>query len=345
MTHKAPPSFGFRWLTPGVILVPALLLGGALLRGSLLLTSRFTGRGLSTGFLQLAPVWGSELLAVGVGTALALWAMHGQTRLAVTSRVVAGGLVAGLVELFVVTMWQAPLPSAAHDEWARLAPALPLAEAGAHLSYWAVPLGVALALSSLPLVLPAAEALRRGSVDGVDNAAAPAGAWLLSAGGLGLWLLHSTPLTPLAGAAFALGALLLLAAQIRAEERVGWLRRVQAGLEPNVVVDEGGAAHGGVRPLVAEVDASGVGRSGVAVHRGRGQGKVYRAGEGPRTPLVRVPLDGRPLRTAWGLRLDARGQTSFGQFALGLGTTLGLGLASASLPLVLAFALKVLHRH
>ncbi|HEU4532681.1 MAG TPA: hypothetical protein VFS00_01140, partial [Polyangiaceae bacterium] len=289
MHHTAPPSFGFRWLTPGVLLVPALLLGGALLRGSLLLTSPFTGRGLSTGFLHVTPVWGSEALAVGVGAALSLWAMHGAGRLAVAWRVVAGGLVAGLLELFVVTLWRAPLPSAGQDEWARLAPALPLAEAGAHLAYWSVPLGLALALSALPLVLAAAEAARRGSVDGVDNAAAPAGAWLLGAGGLGLWLLRATPLTPLAGAAFALGALLLLAAQIRAEERVAWLRRVQAGLEPNVVVDEGGAALGGVRPLVAEVDASGVGRSGVAVHRGPGRGKAYRAGEGARTPLVRVP--------------------------------------------------------
>ncbi len=338
MTNPAPPSFGYRWLTPGVLLVPALVLGGAVLRGGILLTPRLAGRGLSTGLLNTPTVWGSEAVAIVAGAALSLWAMHGASRLWVTLRALAGGLLAGLLELFVVTLWRAPLPAAGQDEWWRVAPTLPLAEAGAHLAYWSVPLGFALGLSSLALVLPASEAARRASLDGVDNAAAPAGAWLLAAGGLGLWLLRETPLTPLAGAAFALGALFLLAAQIRAEERVGWLRRVQAGLEPDVQVDER-ATLGGVRPLVAEVDASGVGRSGVAMHRAAARGKIYRSGDGARTPIARVPLDERPLRTAWGMRLDAAGRASFGQLVLGLGATLGLGLASAGLPLALAYFL------
>ncbi|HEU4408993.1 MAG TPA: hypothetical protein VFS43_27280 [Polyangiaceae bacterium] len=342
MNHPAPPSFGFRWLTPGVFLVPALVLGSAVLRGGLLLTPHFTGRALPPAQWASPQVWGSELVAIVAGALLAVWAMQGATRLWVALRAVAGGVVAGLLEAFAVTAWRSSLPKLGDEAWWQVAPSLSLAEAGAQLAYWSVPLSAALGLSSIALVLPASEAAKRGSLDGVDNAAAPAGAWLLSSGALGLWLLRETPLAPLAGAAVALGAVSLLAAQVRAEERVGWLRRVQAGLEPNVHVDERAPSLAGVQPLVAELDASGVGRSGVAVHRAPSRGKGYRAGEGAGTPLARVPLDERPLRTAWGARLDAKGHASLGQLALGLGATLGLGLAAALVPFAIAVALRVL---
>lgn len=343
MIYPVPPSSGYRWLTPGVLLAPAFVLGGAVLRGSLLLTSRFTGRALPASLWGSGTVWGTELAALVVGALLAVWAMQGATRGWVALRAVAGGLVAGLLEVFLVTVWRPLSPAPAAAGW-QGASSLALADGGAHLAYWSVPLGVALGLSSLALVLPAAEAAKRASLDGVDNAAAPAGAWLLASGAIGLWLLRLTPLAPLAGLAVALGALYLLAAQVRAEERVGWLRRVQAGLDPNVAVDERASTLAGVRPLVSEVDASGVGRSGVAMHRAPSRGKVYRAGEGAGTPLARVPLDGRPLRTAWGLRLDAEGRGSFAQLALGLGATLGLGLAAALVPFAVALALRSLPR-
>lgn len=342
MNHPAPPSSGFRWLTPGVLLVPALLLGGAVLRGSLLLTSRFTGRALPPAEWVSSTVWGSELIALVVGALFAIWAMQGATRGWVVLRAVAGGLVAGLFEVFVVQLWRSTLPKVGDDFWWQIAPDLAKAEAGAHLTYWSVPMSVALGLSSIVLVLPAAEAAKRGSLDGVDRTAAPAGAWLLASGAIGLVLLRETPLTPLAGLAVALGAFYLLAAQVRAEERLGWLRRVQAGLEPNVKIDERAPSLGGVRPLVAEVDASGVVRSGVAMHRAPARGKGYRAGEGAATPLARVPLDDRPLRTAWGSPLDAAGRTSIGQIALGFVATLGLGLGSALVPFAVALAMRVL---
>jgi hypothetical protein len=324
-------------LTPGAVLVPVLALGGAVLRGSVLYTFVFTDPSSRATLLGSPPVWGSELLALAAFVALALWAAHGETRGWVACRAVAGGLVAGLLEWFVVALWRAPLPVAGQADWSRLGPSLPLAAAGAQLTYWAVPIGVALGASALAAVLPAAAAARRVSHDGLDQVAASAGAWLLAAGVTGLAMLRSTPASPLAGVAFAAGAALLLVAQVRSEGRLAWLRRVQAGLEPDVEVEQGAAAPvGGVRPLVAELDASGVGRWGVAVHRGAAQGKAYRAGGGPRTPLARVPLDDRPLHTAWGQRIDAEGGASFAHLALGLGATLRRGVAAAIVPPLVA---------
>lgn len=343
MTSPAPPSSGLRWLTPGVLLVPALVLGGIVLQGSVMSSPAFTGRALEPAQWGSPVVWGSKLLAIVAWALLALWATRGPTRVAVVARAAAGGLLAGLLELAVVTLWGSLLPTPGQDAWGQVAPSLPLAAAAAYLRYWSIPMNVALGLGALALVLPAAEATKRASLDGVDNAAAHAGAWLLASGAIGLWLLKSTPLAPLAGLAVALGAFALLAAQVRTEERVGWLRRVQAGLEPGVTVDEDASSLAGVKPLVAEIDLSGVARSGVVVHRGPARGKAYRAGEGARTPLARVPLDDRPLRTAWGALVDAQGRASLGQIGLGFVSIFGFGLAGALAPFALALVLRNLY--
>ena len=317
--RAAVPHFGARLFTPPGVAAMIAAMGAELL--------------LAHSLLLLLPASPERLRVVGVASVAGMLLSAALVRVASRARdatmalvwCAAGGAALGWAEAAIVGGASAFVRQLA---W----PAVVLASIQSATSgtMLFLPIGLTLGLACAVIVVPAARAHAAPSFDSVDRLVAAGGAWLATLGLLLAYLGSGSALSLLAGGATLVGVVLTLTGQVRTEDRVAWLRRVQAGHEPRFVIDARDDATGGAPPLVADLDTS-LQSDGVllAVDPAR---PGYRSAD-LRLPLATVPLDAaEPLPTAWGGRLDAAGHcASTAGLVRRMGATVALSAGSVLL--------------